>query len=536
MTKTVLLFVLISFLCSCSAGSPAKYYVSSSAGNDANNGRTESTPWKTISKVNGRHFSPGDSVFFKKGDVWRETLSVSGSGNKATYIFFGSFGTGMNPIIMGSEPVTGWVSVDNNVWKSKNSFINPEEFHADIHFKEKDNSISWGNYVPGMLSLQKEHDWYWNDNYIYIWSASDPASNYQSVEVPQRYSCIDTQYNEYIHFKGIDVFYAEYVGIDDFSRHSDNQNKTGLKIENCEIGYIGGISSSPSGFGIGVVYSDLVIRDCKIHHCGRRGISLDNYGYGFTARNALIEENIFYGGYHTTALDCNTGASGYSANWDGIVFRRNLVYEEEARQMPYSSNQVFVQRYGNTSLKNIYIYSNVFKFPGGAGISLEGVDSIFIYNNTFYDSHPSVKTCYQIFLDNYPTNIKIKNNIFYSLSTINSRGKCIGAGSFNPLEVEADFNLYYRIEQTLSILGLNNQYYMASRFPIPEGWETHGVKGDPLFLSGDDYRLQSKSPAAGKGVSLRTKDGAAIIEKDYNGNKYNDPPSIGAFEYVPSAR
>lgn len=535
MTKSAVLFILIFVLCSCSAGSPAKYYVSSSAGNDANNGKTEATPWKTISKVNGKHFSPGDSIFFKKGDIWREALTVASSGSRANYLFYGSYGTGKNPVFLGSELVKGWIEVSTNVWKSENSFLNPGEFHSDIHFKEKDNTVTWGNYQSDMLSLKKEHDWLWNNDYIYIWSATDPSSNYQAVEVPQRYSCIDTQYNEYLHFEGIDVFYAGYVGFDDFSRHSDNQNKIGLKIENCEIGYIGGVSGSPSGFGIGVVYSDLIIKGCKIHHCGRRGISLDNYGYGFTARNALIEENTFYDGYHTTSLDCNTGASGYTANWDGIVFRRNLVYEEETSQMQYSSNQVFVQRYGNTVLKNVYIYSNIFRFPGGAGISVEGADSIFIFNNTFYDSHPSVRICYQIFLDNYPTNIKIKNNIFYSLSTSNSRGKCIGTGSYNSNQVEADYNLYYRTEQTLSILGLNNQYYMASRFPIPEGWETHGIKDDPMFLSGDDYRLQNKSPAIGKGVCLKTKNGTVIVEKDYNGNKFNDPPSLGAFEYVPSA-
>ena len=55
------------------------YYVDSTAGSDANNGTSDSTPWKTISKVNdfgeaidtpADHFHDGDVIKFKRGSTW----------------------------------------------------------------------------------------------------------------------------------------------------------------------------------------------------------------------------------------------------------------------------------------------------------------------------------------------------------------------------------------------------------------------------------------------------------------------------------
>jgi len=59
------------------------------------------------------------------------------------------------------------------------------------------------------------------------------------------------------------------------------------------------------------------------------------------------------------------------------------------------------------------------------------------------------------------------------------------------------------------------------------GWEVNSpVPADPLFVSPTDYHLKEGSPAIHKGIS------APFILKDFDGRDYNNPPSIGAFEYV----
>ena len=76
------------------------YYVDATDGNDGSDGLSEGNAWKTLSKVNGESFSPGDTISFQKGEVWRETLTVPSSGDASNQITFGSYGTGDNPVFL----------------------------------------------------------------------------------------------------------------------------------------------------------------------------------------------------------------------------------------------------------------------------------------------------------------------------------------------------------------------------------------------------------------------------------------------------
>ena len=65
------------------------YYVSSSLGDDSNNGLSEGEPFATISKVNELDLQPGDHVRFKCGDTWgAEQLVISESGTEGAPIVF----------------------------------------------------------------------------------------------------------------------------------------------------------------------------------------------------------------------------------------------------------------------------------------------------------------------------------------------------------------------------------------------------------------------------------------------------------------
>jgi len=87
----------------------AIYYVDATGGNDSWNGLSPETAWKTIQKVNGMNFSPGDSILFKRGEIWREQLIVSSSGEEGNPITFGAYG----------EVITGWSLYD----EEKNIYV-----------------------------------------------------------------------------------------------------------------------------------------------------------------------------------------------------------------------------------------------------------------------------------------------------------------------------------------------------------------------------------------------------------------------------
>jgi len=111
--------LIIAFLIFTTIASAADYYISSS-GNDANNGFSSSTPWKTIAKVNSSFstIKAGDRVLFNRGDTFYGTLNISRSGIASNPITISAYGTGADPIISGFTTLTSWSSSGGGIFKS----------------------------------------------------------------------------------------------------------------------------------------------------------------------------------------------------------------------------------------------------------------------------------------------------------------------------------------------------------------------------------------------------------------------------------
>jgi hypothetical protein len=77
-----------------SASDAATFYVDSRGGSDSFDGRTISSPWKTLARVNATTLLPGDIVLLKRGSVWQETLELAVSGRADAPITIGAYGTG----------------------------------------------------------------------------------------------------------------------------------------------------------------------------------------------------------------------------------------------------------------------------------------------------------------------------------------------------------------------------------------------------------------------------------------------------------
>jgi len=81
----------------------ATYYVDATIGDDDSTGTSIATAWKTIAKVNAASFSAGDFIYFKRGEIWREQLTVPSSGTSGNRIIFGAYGSGVKPIIRSAD-------------------------------------------------------------------------------------------------------------------------------------------------------------------------------------------------------------------------------------------------------------------------------------------------------------------------------------------------------------------------------------------------------------------------------------------------
>ncbi len=99
----------------------ATYYVSSSFGDDSNNGLSEGEPFATVSRVNDLDLQPGDRVLFHCGDVWRaDPLVITRSGSSEQPITFGAYPIDCEdkPVLSGAQPISGWSVYDTNIYQA----------------------------------------------------------------------------------------------------------------------------------------------------------------------------------------------------------------------------------------------------------------------------------------------------------------------------------------------------------------------------------------------------------------------------------
>lgn len=86
------------------------YYVDCAAGNDSNDGLSESTPWASITKVNNTTFTAGDTISFKAGSTCTGHLYIDASKNPATItdkITYNTYGSVSGSKAIFENPVAG---------------------------------------------------------------------------------------------------------------------------------------------------------------------------------------------------------------------------------------------------------------------------------------------------------------------------------------------------------------------------------------------------------------------------------------------
>ena len=175
----------INSLAQSPSGAPHAYYVDSSTGDDSSSGRSPSSAWRTIAKVNSIALAPGDTVYLRRGAVWRETLEPRNGGAPGHPVTFTAYGSGPAPIISGSDIVTGWSSTGLSIFHARSS--KPNNVYVD-------GGPGWGLTraccLPGQSCTRSDlcamgpmtaGTWYWNPatSELYVWlpDGSNPANH-----------------------------------------------------------------------------------------------------------------------------------------------------------------------------------------------------------------------------------------------------------------------------------------------------------------------------------------------------------------------
>ncbi|MGA2099157.1 MAG: right-handed parallel beta-helix repeat-containing protein [Candidatus Acidiferrum sp.] len=96
------------------------YYISSTSGNDADDGLSPQRAWQHLSKIglkstSAEPFQPGDNILLKRGDQWDGQIRLQANGTEQKPVTIGAFGQGPKPLLYGDNPQIHWDAVADHL-------------------------------------------------------------------------------------------------------------------------------------------------------------------------------------------------------------------------------------------------------------------------------------------------------------------------------------------------------------------------------------------------------------------------------------
>lgn len=555
LSVSILLFVS---MLACSNVKAASYYVSSSDPNRSDSGAGSiSQPWATVAKVNSNALAAGDTVYFKCGDTWRETLVPPSGGSATGRITFTSYGTGNKPVISGANVLTGWTVYAGG---TANTWSVP--LVTATHMVTKDNTyLAKGSSKTALTANQ----YFWETGVLYVNTGGNPASNV--IEAAQRSNAVyiavpkGTPAKNYITLRGLALQKTNLANI-------STSDVSYWIVENCDL-FFSNNNSTVAGGGINSDNSPYAIyRNNHINYTLGDGIMAWRSSNVEVSGNLI--ENVLDGGVYagadgiqigaktTTPTACNNfkilnntvirpanntnkGCIIAEMGDNGII--SGNVCEKGAFGIAPSGNNIIVEYnsvngFGvaggiriseNTPMSGMKIrYNRVSNSPGFAGITIARDDvgqitnrsNFQIFNNVVYNTYYGI-VCSQ------PFSGSIKNNIVWSPGS--SPRTRLSVASLIAGESLAIDNNILQDQGAESMISYNGAvYYDLASWQAATGFDTHSTSANPLWVNPAtlDFHLQAGSPAIDAGTDVG-------LSEDFEGNPvpYGGVPEIGIYEY-----
>jgi parallel beta-helix repeat protein len=113
MKKLLLILALFT-----GSGTYATNYFFSENGTDKGNGKSKSSPLKSIKQISALRLQPGDTIFFERGSIFRGSFLISRSGTKEKPIVFAAYGQGADPVLAGSILISNWKTTEGGTYSA----------------------------------------------------------------------------------------------------------------------------------------------------------------------------------------------------------------------------------------------------------------------------------------------------------------------------------------------------------------------------------------------------------------------------------
>lgn len=305
------------------------FYLSEN-GNDENDGLTAKTPWQTLRKVNEAPLEKGDAILLERGSIFRGCLEVSQDN-----ITVSTYGEGDKPKIYGSfrnyAHKSDWLETEY-----KNIYVSADEFDTDVGLIVFDDEkasfkqlIKNFGFTGDISELDEDLKIYYEESSkkVYLYSeGGNPAERFSDIEICTHVSVVSVKAD----YTTIDNLCLKYCG----GHAIRGANNTGLCVQNCEIGWVGGCKQFELADGRSVRYGngveiyinckDFTVKDCYFYEIYDAAIT---HQFFIDRHQDIVMENIVYSG--NLIEYCN-----YSVEYalieqtGGSQIMRNIVVED----------------------------------------------------------------------------------------------------------------------------------------------------------------------------------------------------------------
>ena len=268
------------------------YYADARDGNDAADGLTPATAWRSLDKVNAAPLRPGDRVLFRRGGIWRGQL-VPHSGTADRPVTYGAFGEGAKPALLGSVAANSpsdWMSAGGNVWVTTGG---PDRaaLAVDVGNIILDEGAGTGVKKWREVDLREPGDFFYDagTRQVKLWSNGNPAEVHRSIELALKRHIIDQSGKSYVTYEGLALRYGAAHGI-------GGSSVRGIVVRACDLSYIGGghqltrPDGTPVRYGNGIEFWANA-RDCVVEGCRLWEIydaALTNQGSGTNVQEHIV--------------------------------------------------------------------------------------------------------------------------------------------------------------------------------------------------------------------------------------------------------
>jgi len=517
----------------------ANYYVDATLGDDSNPG-TITQPWKTISKVNSSSFSPGDNIYFKRGEVWREQLTVPSSGSDGNPITFGAYGSGNKPVISALEevPSEDWSGPNENGEYTYSTTTTCVVFAEDGEFIPEGVA---GNLSPGEWDYDSD-----TDTLYYKPSSGTPSDHV--TERGERTRAILISGKSYVTLVNLNP-----VGNNHPQAYRNCVDVIGtgsnIIVDNCliKIAYVCGIRfdldisdsrisntevTQCTGRGIWIRGSNSVVRNCHVHHIGQGNLidSHDREGISVGGSNNIVEL--------CTVHDCGHPSAGDEGSGWGILLYGGTGNNTVQYNTVYNIDHIGIGIFqSNDKVYYNVIYNCGIKATadGGyfGGIRVKGnLSGIEIYNNVVYKCDDNISTANKhygagilIFAAADETlSLTLKNNIV-AFNETNYDLVVREMAETAQINLTSDYNCFYRPDGAKFHYDGSEKTF--SEYQSASGQDSHSICLDPAFVDPDngDFHLKVGSPCIDAGTDV-----GLDRDFDYNPVPWGAGVDIGAFE------